>query len=63
MIDSVDSFDSLDSVGFFVHPAVTLLANHGLVRALTNRMHGLLRLLRGVVQESEEKLEILNEIR
>ena len=34
MIDSVDSFDSFDSVGFFVHPAVTLLANHGLVRPL-----------------------------
>ena len=32
-------------------------------QALTNRMHVLLRPLRGVVQDSEEQLEILNEIR
>ena len=32
-------------------------------QALTNRMHELLRLLRTVVQDSEEQLEILNEIR
>ena len=32
-------------------------------RAMTNRMHELLRLLRGAVQDSEEQLEILNEIR
>ena len=32
-------------------------------QALTNRMHELLRILRTVVQDSEEQLEILNEIR
>jgi hypothetical protein len=32
-------------------------------RAMTNRIHELLRLLRSVVQDSEEQLEILNEIR